>query len=101
MLGAQALGYASTTALDTPVGFALAVLGLGVAGGFFGPLSSVALPRFFGRLHLGAIAGVQSMMMVIGSALGPSALALSHDFAGGYAPGLYAMRRAPRAGARS
>ena len=95
MLAAELVGYAAATRLASPVGYALAVLGIGVAGGFFGPLSSVALPRLFGRLHLGAIAGVQTMLIVVGSALGPSALALSRDLTGSYAPGLYACLALP------
>jgi MFS family permease len=95
MLAAELLGYGAATRLDTAVGYGLAVAGIGMAGGFFGPLSSVALPRLFGRLHLGAIAGVQTMLLVVGSALGPSALALSHDLTGSYAPGLYACLALP------
>lgn len=97
MLSAQLLGYAAATQLETPVGLGLTVVGLGVTGGFFGPLSSVPLPRFFGRTHLGAIAGVQSMMLVIGSALGPSAFALSKRLTDSYAPGLLACLVLPTA----
>ncbi|MCB9596539.1 MAG: MFS transporter [Sandaracinaceae bacterium] len=97
LLGAELLGYGATTQLGTPVGFGLAVVGLGVSGGFFGPLASVALPRFFGRLHLGAIAGMQSMLLVLGSALGPSALALSRTSTGSYAPGLFVCVALPAA----
>ncbi|MFW6051122.1 MAG: MFS transporter [Myxococcota bacterium] len=67
----------------------LAVAGLGAVGGFFGPLSTVALPRLFGRTHLGAIGGAQMMAMVIASALGPTLLALARTHAGSYTPALY------------
>ncbi|MEN8444241.1 MAG: MFS transporter, partial [Cyanobacteria bacterium J06555_13] len=42
------------------------------------------------RKHLGAIAGVQMMAIVIASALGPSILAISKSITGSYASGLYA-----------
>ncbi|HJL15788.1 MAG TPA: MFS transporter [Sandaracinaceae bacterium LLY-WYZ-13_1] len=95
MLAAELVGYGGATQLAHPVGYALAVLGVGVAGGFFGPLASVALPRFFGRLHLGAIAGVQTMLLVIGSALGPSALAASEALTGSFRPGLFGCLALP------
>ena len=88
MLTAEALGYAAATQLRTPVGYWLTVLGFGAATGCMGPLSSVALPRYFGRVHLGAIGGAQSMTLVVGSALGPSLLALSETLSGGYRLGL-------------
>lgn len=88
MLG-QGLGVACAAWLREPAFFWLTALGLGISGGLFGPLSTVALPRFFGRLHLGSIAGIQMMAIVIGSALGPSLLALSKSFTGQYADGLY------------
>ncbi|PSN17115.1 MFS transporter [filamentous cyanobacterium CCP5] len=67
----------------------LAILGLGTSGGCFGTLSTVALPRFFGRAHLGAIAGFQMMLVVIASALGPSLLAAFRQYLGSYRLGLY------------
>ena len=76
----------------------LAVLGMvviGVASGFFGPLSAVALPRFFGRLHLGSIAGVQSMVLVLGSSIGPLVMASSDSFTGSYTSGLIACVALP------
>jgi len=88
LLTAELVGYAGASQLGAPWGMPAAIVGLGVASGFFGPLSAVALPRLFGRTHLGAIAGVQSMTLVIGSALGPSAFALSRSLTGSYTPGL-------------
>lgn len=95
MLGAELVGYGAATQLGTPIGYVVAVAGIGMSGGFFSPLASVALPRLFGRLHLGSIAGVQTMLTVVGSALGPSILAVSHDVSGSYAPGLYACLLMP------
>ncbi|MFP4134243.1 MAG: MFS transporter [Halothece sp.] len=65
-------------------------VGLGVSGGFFATLSNVALPRLFGRTHLGAIGGIQMTSMVIGSAVGPSFLAWFKEMFGSYQVGLYA-----------
>ncbi|MEM6926065.1 MAG: MFS transporter, partial [Myxococcota bacterium] len=74
--------------LDTSVGYGLAAVALGVAGGHFSVLTTVGLPRFFGRLHLGAIGGASMTATVVGSALGPSLLAASRTHLGSYAPAL-------------
>lgn len=68
----------------------LGIIGLGTSGGFFATLTIVALPRLFGRTHLGAIGGMQMTSMVVGSAIGPSLLALFKDTFGSYQSGLYA-----------
>lgn len=67
----------------------LGIIGLGTSGGFFATLTIVALPRLFGRTHLGAIGGMQMTSMVVGSAIGPSLLALFKDSFGSYQSGLY------------
>lgn len=87
MMVFQTIGIISIAHLDSLRW--LAILGLGVSGGSFGTLSTVALPRFFGRAHLGAIAGVQMMLVVIASALGPSLLAAFRQYLGSYTLGLY------------
>ncbi|MDJ0789968.1 MAG: MFS transporter [Myxococcota bacterium] len=74
---------------------AMAIAGWGVAGGFFGPLMTAAMPTFFGRKHLGAIQGALMMGLVIASALGPSALAAFKAGFGSYAPGLYVLTSLP------
>jgi MFS family permease len=85
MLG-QALGiYAATNLVEHA---SLLIVGLGVSGGLFGPISTVAFPRFFGRAHLGSIAGFEMMLLVIGSALGPSLFATSERVYGSYTPAL-------------
>ena len=68
----------------------LAITGWGLSQGFFGPLTSVAIPKLFGRKHLGAIAGVQMSCLVIGSALGPALLAASKRYTDGYEFGMLA-----------
>jgi sugar phosphate permease len=89
MLVSLAVAFVATAHLGSPALFATAVASLGVAGGIFGPLSTIAMPRLFGRTHLGAIAGAQMMAMVVASALGPAYLALSMDAFGSYTPALY------------
>ena len=75
----QFIGFVSLAFLGTSFGWWMAILGLSVSGGFFGPLSTVAMPYFFGRTHLGAISGTLMKMMVIGSAIGPLLFAYSHE----------------------
>ena len=87
MMSAQALGIVSAVTLQqNDPGL---ILGLGVSGGLFGPLATVAFPRFFGRLHLGAIAGAEMMFVVVGSAIGPSLFASSERQYGDYGPALW------------
>lgn len=86
---AQAVGFAAVAHLGDPALRVVAILGWGGASSFFGPLSVAALPRFFGRLHLGAISSVQMSALVVASAVGPSMLAASREWLGSYAPALY------------
>ncbi|MEO0768669.1 MAG: MFS transporter [Cyanobacteria bacterium J06649_4] len=90
MMVSQAIGIAALANLDIPWMIVPTVVGLGISGGCFGTLSTVVLPKFFGRAHLGAISGVQMMAIVIASALGPSLLANSKSLTGSYTGGLYA-----------
>ncbi|MEO1683495.1 MAG: MFS transporter [Cyanobacteria bacterium J06631_12] len=90
MMVAQAVGIAAIANLSRPGMIVPAVVGLGISGGCFGTLTTVVLPRFFGRAHLGAISGIQMMAIVIASALGPSLLANSKSLTGSYVSGLYA-----------
>ena len=95
LLGWEAVGFAASAHLGDPAGFWLAALGLGVAGGHFSVLSAVGHPRFFGLRHLGAIAAASMTTVVVGSALGPSALALSRAALGSYQPALYTAALLP------
>lgn len=63
---------------------AAVVVGLGVSGGCFGPLSGVFMPRFFGVKHLGAISGFFSSVIVVGSAIGPLVFSLVRRYLGSY-----------------
>ena len=57
--------------LDRPLGLAAYTLGSGIASGGFVSLSGIVFPRFFGRLHLGAISGMNMAWTVVFSGLGP------------------------------
>lgn len=62
----------------------LIIVGQGIMTGLFAVLNSVSWPRYYGRLHLGAITGQVTMMMVFASALGPILFSLSLTLFGSY-----------------
>ena len=62
----------------------LMIVGNGINIGFFGLLSSVTWPRFYGVRHLGEISGFAMGWMVAGSAVGPYAFSLSLDLLGSF-----------------
>jgi MFS family permease len=67
----------------------------GISQGCFAPLTSAALPRMFGRRHLGAIAGLQMSVMVVGSAIGPALFALMKSISGTYETALWLSAAMP------
>jgi len=66
--------------------FVLLIVGQGMIQGMFGIIQSITWPRFFGRAHLGAIAGFVSALAVAGSAVGPYLFSLAKSSTGSYAP---------------
>lgn len=60
------------------------ILGNGIMMGLFSVLTTVTWPRYFGRLHLGAINGQAMMLIVFGSALGPILFSTSLSLFGAY-----------------
>jgi len=76
--------------LDKPGGVSAYVIGNGIASGGFVSLTGIVFPRFYGRLHLGAISGVNMSAMVIASGLGPLAFGLCQQFSGSYRGILFA-----------
>jgi len=98
MSTAQIVMYFSVGMLDRPVAAAIAVAAWGVSQGCYAPLTSAALPRMFGRRHLGSIAGLQMSAMVIGSAVGPALFALVDTLADSYLPALWISSIVPAAG---
>jgi MFS family permease len=97
MMVAEATGIFGMAHLDSSVLRILAVVGLGISGGCFGTLSTVTMLRYFGRLHLGAIAGVEMMTLVVASAVGPSLLAVFYEIFDSYRQGLYVRALVPLA----
>ncbi len=88
MMAAQAAGiWGAADLAERSLAF---VLGFGASSGLFGPLSTIAYPRLFGRRHLGAIIGAEMMCLVVASSLGPSLLAWSRSAFGAYDPALLA-----------
>jgi len=81
---AQILMYLTIFHIDSGIWAVVAIAAWGISQGFFAPLTSAALPRLFGRRHLGAISGVQMSVMVIGSAIGPALFALLESISGTY-----------------
>jgi hypothetical protein len=57
---------------------------MGINGGLSQTIGGVVWAAYFGRRHLGAIAGLASTVSVIGSALGPLPLGLARDLLGSY-----------------
>lgn len=95
MMAGQIVMFGGAANLNDPLLRVATIVGWGFASGFYGPLTVAAMPNFFGRTHLGAIQGAMMMVLVIASALGPSALAAVKDVFGSYAPGLYALTALP------
>ncbi|MBB3207446.1 MFS family permease [Rhodopirellula rubra] len=72
--------------LDAGGSIVFVVVGMGLMQGMFGIISGVTWPRFFGRLHLGAISGFSTSIVVAGTAVGPYLFSVSHDQVGRYQP---------------
>ena len=95
---AQLVMYFTVGSIDSPLYAVVAIAAWGVSQGCFAPLTSAALPRLFGRRHLGAISGAQMSAMVIGSAVGPALFALVKSTAGSYQAALWISALIPAAG---
>ncbi len=86
MNGGGVLGAVGLLSLASPWGVPAYVIGNGIASGGFVSLSGIIWPRFFGRLHLGAISGVNMSTMVIASGLGPMCFGWCLQIAESYRP---------------
>ena len=84
MLSAIAAHLSLLPWLDHGFWFYLPAMALGCATGLAGPVINTMQPRYFGRLHLGAINGAQWSAVVIASAIGPLLYALARDYVGSY-----------------
>ncbi len=95
---AQLVMYPMVGLLDTRWGAIIAVVTWGASQGCFSALTSAAIPKVFGRRHLGAISGAQMSAMVIGSAIGPAFFALMQSLTGGYRAALWISAVLPAVG---
>jgi predicted MFS family arabinose efflux permease len=98
MSACQLVMYLTVPHLGGGVWSIVAIVSWGATQGCYAPLTSAALPRLFGRRHLGAIAGVQMSAMVIGSAVGPALFALVESTLGSYRQALWISATVPLAG---
>jgi len=90
--------YLTVARIDVPAFAVIAIAAWGVSQGCFAPLTSAALPRLFGRRHLGEIAGAQMSALVIGSAIGPALFALVQSITGRYEVALWISMIVPVTG---
>lgn len=84
MMGMQMIGIVGLTGLDNPIGRAALIVGHGCSGGLFATMTTVPFPRFFGRVHLGAVSGMSLSVMVYASAIGPYLFSKGLDIFGSY-----------------
>ena len=84
MLIAFITGAVGLLNLDSNTGYWLLVVGFGAGGGLWGVLSNLAFIRYFGRLHLGEISGMNTSLTVFASAIGPALFSIGTDLFGTY-----------------
>jgi OFA family oxalate/formate antiporter-like MFS transporter len=85
----QLVMYLSVAEMDRPTFRLVAIVAWGASQGCFSPLTSAAMPKLFGRTHLGSIASIQMSAMVIGSGIGPAFFALVQSTTGSYRHALW------------
>jgi len=66
-----------------PVVFVYAMT-LGLSSGSARSIRAALLPKWFGTAHIGAISGLITLALVVGSAVGPVTFSLGRDWLGGY-----------------
>jgi len=79
------------TLMPTYTGAVLAVVMHGLAWGLRGPLMSALRADYFGRAAFAMVMGFSSLIVTVGSVLGPLVVGLFADGAGGYAWGFGAL----------
>lgn len=65
-------------------GYWLLIGGFGICSGLWGVLSNLVFIRFFGRLYLGEISGLNTTLTVVGSAIGPFMFSMGLDISASY-----------------
>lgn len=94
----QIVMYIAVSMLDRPIAAVIGIGAWGITQGCYAPLTSAAIPRLFGRRHLGSIAGLQMSCMVVGSAVGPALFAMVQSLTGSYRPALWISLAIPVTG---
>ena len=79
------------TLMPTYTGALLAAVMHGVAWGIRGPLMSALRADYFGRAAFAMVMGFSSLIVTVGSVLGPLTVGLLADSTGGYAWGFGAL----------
>jgi cyanate permease len=90
MLAAFTCGAWGLLHLEEEWGFWLLACGFGTGGGLWGLISNLAFIRFFGKLHLGEISGLNTSLTVFASAIGPAMFSLGVDYFGTYGAAVWA-----------
>ena len=80
----QAIGTTGLLNLGDSSGQWMFIVGYGISGGLFSTLTTVTWPRFFGRMHLGAISGFNMSVLVFASAIGPIIFSLTRKLTDTY-----------------
>ncbi|NQZ67624.1 MAG: MFS transporter [Lentisphaeria bacterium] len=89
------ISFMSYGHLGTRYGWVLIIIPQSICGAYYGILSTVAIPHYFGRKHLGEISGNVMRLTVCGSAIGPLILAVSNMLTDSYMPALYCFCTLP------
>jgi MFS transporter, OFA family, oxalate/formate antiporter len=89
-LGGSLMGWGILHLPETRGEWAV-IAGMGISWGTYPVLTSVTFARYFGRTHLGSIAGMAMTLMVMGSALGPTLFARVKEASGSYDPAIHLM----------
>ncbi len=71
------------------IGTYLLIVGLGLTGGLFAVINAITWPRYYGRMHLGAISGKAMSMIVMASAIGPYLFSVANTLTSTYASVAY------------
>ncbi len=84
MMAGMSVALAGLMILSTPAGYAMIVIGNGVAGAVFVLLLTATWPRFYGVAYLGEISGFHRTLLVAFSASGPFIFGASRQYLGSY-----------------
>ncbi len=84
LLASLSIGCLGLLDFETNWSRIIVIICFGIQGGVWGCLSLVTWPRFYGRMHLGAISGLFMSCQVFASAIGPTVFGTSEYLTGNY-----------------